>query len=1208
MYRKLIYVFALSLVCGLSVAQAADWDRAAYWDGRYATGWADNASSIVVRDGLAAAGYTILDADQLKTWMEGHIADGAQSVVVLCRDIEPDTVVETVDANCTLRKYLDAGGKIVVISDIPFWNVGHADGTYINPQTAGASAILGFTTDIAVWDSYNQVAITQAGLKWGLTQTWASQRPVSKANVDAILATDNAGNAAAWAKFYVPGDTYRGFVRIYDTTGHPPVQDIIYVAEYPFIFISAYAPSPANGATEWVQPLLQWKGSPDAQLFNIYMSTSPTIAATDLKGMMPAAAAIFPTGPLEPGATYYWRVDSVGADGTVHTGNVWSFTVTPLTAHSPSPADGAKWRAASTQLSWTAGQNVLTHDVYFGTDRALVAAGDASVAVAAAQEATSFDPNGLEPLTTYYWRVDEHDAAGAVQAGDVWSFSTFDPNGGAVAQYWDNMILDGAPKVVKTVGEINFDWGSGTTPGTNSPDAAIPVDKFSCRWTAELNVPVTGTYKLYEASDDGARLFLNGVQVAAGWVDRGTTEDTTADLELLAGERYQVVMEMYENGGGAAAFLRWSGPGFAKEIIPQGALMLPEMAFSPSPGNGAKNVSSSLVLSWSAGATAVQHNVYLGTDPNLVAAGDPNVSQGTVDVASFIPAAALDWETTYYWRVDEVAADGTVIPGLVWSFTVRAELVTSLDAWEAVATSSSPTYFATNVQDGVYDIGTLDGEITYEFVVRSNPNEQEASMCLIGRRGFGDTKAGLKYEQWENTGTYGATLFGVADYDFGVPTNPGIETDLVFVSSASAGTTELYVNGVLKGSVPAAITLSGLVGIGYGAGAADGSVTFDNFDGAIYGVAIYDRALSKAEIRVHSDAYFVIGASDITTPGDVVVGEPNDGDWPPAEFPANAIDNNVNTKFLDFKGELLPTGIRVTPSLGPTIVTGLTFTTANDSPGRDPISFELSGSNESIDGPWTLIAAGDIVDFAQATEWPRFTKNTTPIVFENAIAYKHYKIVFPTLRNPVTDPMMQIAEIELIGLPVITEFADDFESYVAGSSLHGQGGWKGWGNTASAGAPASSKYAFSGSNSVEITGSADFVHEFNASHRTVQFSAMQYIPSGTTGETYFILMNTYNDPGNGLDWSIQLKCNLATGIITAEAQGGNVTTQIVYDQWAEQKFVIDLVNNTCDWYYNGKLITTHQWDDNDHGTLQAIDLFANNASPIYYDDITVVSY
>ncbi|HPC96024.1 MAG TPA: hypothetical protein PLU87_13845, partial [Sedimentisphaerales bacterium] len=154
---------------------------------------------------------------------------------------------------------------------------------------------------------------------------------------------------------------------------------------------------------------------------------------------------------------------------------------------------------------------------------------------------------------------------------------------------------------------------------------------------------------------------------------------------------------------------------------------------------------------------------------------------------------------------------------------------------------------------------------------------------------------------------------------------------------------------------------------------------------------------------------------DVTGAGDTVQGVPNDADWPAAEHPALAIDDNVTTKFLHFKGETQPTGLRITPLLGATVVTGLTLTTANDAPERDPVKFELSGSNGTIDGPYTLIASGNVVDFAGATAWPRFTKNATPIEFANTVAYKHYQILFPAVRTPASANSMQIAEIELIG-------------------------------------------------------------------------------------------------------------------------------------------------------------------------------------------------
>ena len=110
----------------------------------------------------------------------------------------------------------------------------------------------------------------------------------------------------------------------------------------------------------------------------------------------------------------------------------------------------------------------------------------------------------------------------------------------------------------------------------------------------------------------------------------------------------------------------------------------------------------------------------------------------------------------------------------------------------------------------------------------------------------------------------------------------------------------------------------------------------------------------------------------------------------------------------------MATGFQVEPMVGATVVTGLTLTTANDVPTRDPIAFELSGSNAGLDGPYELIAAGDIVDFAGEADWPRLTRNETPIEFENTKAYTYYQLIFPALRGQ-SETLMQIAEVELIG-------------------------------------------------------------------------------------------------------------------------------------------------------------------------------------------------
>ena len=185
-----------------------------------------------------------------------------------------------------------------------------------------------------------------------------------------------------------------------------------------------------------------------------------------------------------------------------------------------------------------------------------------------------------------------------------------------------------------------------------------------------------------------------------------------------------------------------------------------------------------------------------------------------------------------------------------------------------------------------------------------------------------------------------------------------------------------------------------------------------SFPGDVDDCRVYNRVLTEVEI-----VELALSIADVTGPNTGVQGVPNDGDWPGAEAPDLAIDDNIGTKYLHFKGEVEPTGFRVAPAMGSTVVTGLTFTRENDAEARDPVTYELSGSNESIDGPYELIASGEIVDFAQAAALPRFTQNSTAIVFENAVGYTYYQVMFPTVRDAGSANSMQIAEVELLGRP-----------------------------------------------------------------------------------------------------------------------------------------------------------------------------------------------
>lgn len=178
--------------------------------------------------------------------------------------------------------------------------------------------------------------------------------------------------------------------------------------------------------------------------------------------------------------------------------------------------------------------------------------------------------------------------------------------------------------------------------------------------------------------------------------------------------------------------------------------------------------------------------------------------------------------------------------------------------WSTEIASSSPGYTTTNVTEPMQaDIGTFDiatnGGVSYEFIY--NADVGGASSAFMGSLSapVGDS-AGLKLDQWNNTGKFGATAFGVADYTFATDNVLNADTQVVYVMNGTS--TDLYVNGALAegGIADVSFALSGLTGIGHAYNHGnDGSV--DALNGTLLGVAVYDSALSGDAVAAHWQAY-----------------------------------------------------------------------------------------------------------------------------------------------------------------------------------------------------------------------------------------------------------------------------------------------------------------------------------------------------------------
>jgi hypothetical protein len=180
---------------------------------------------------------------------------------------------------------------------------------------------------------------------------------------------------------------------------------------------AATSPTPVNGATEQsLTATLAWDAGALAASHDVYfgIGASPVFQGNQ-------TGTTFDPGPLAASTVYYWAVDEVNVVGTT-LGMVWSFTTTaggaplPGQASNPDPITGARNIVITPTLSWTAGSDAVSHDVYFGTV-------SGSPTFMGNQTGTTFDPGTLTNKVKHYWRIDEVNATGTT-TGTQWSFTT----------------------------------------------------------------------------------------------------------------------------------------------------------------------------------------------------------------------------------------------------------------------------------------------------------------------------------------------------------------------------------------------------------------------------------------------------------------------------------------------------------------------------------------------------------------------------------------------------------------------------------------------------------------------------------------------------------------------------------------------------------------------------------------------------------------
>ena len=229
------YLYALGGTNRSASANSRQPRKAVFWEALAGNPWFTFGVGEWVRDYFKANGYEVIDSKGLNDFLKKQSDEGGASVIVFANNRFPSPLADDTTTGNPLRRYLDAGGKAVLLGNNPVAYIRDSSGQIQDIDFSRVGRVFGVnysgrqTDAIGGWFSAHT---TPAGARWGLKGWRMGMSSVEPREVTTVLARDENGRAAAWVKNF-GGPEGTGLVQLWVRRNGPEdLSEVLSVAEY----------------------------------------------------------------------------------------------------------------------------------------------------------------------------------------------------------------------------------------------------------------------------------------------------------------------------------------------------------------------------------------------------------------------------------------------------------------------------------------------------------------------------------------------------------------------------------------------------------------------------------------------------------------------------------------------------------------------------------------------------------------------------------------------------------------------------------------------------------------------------------------------------------------------------------------------------------------------------------------------------------------